>query len=203
MPTQNKHYKQHTRRFRKSETAFINTLFRLLRRYRGKLTVATVARELHMSRQAFYLHHHDINTAITESEELLLTEFSEFLAARCPKNSGQRNNRQLITACFLFMSQRRIVFQEIGENMIHQHILYRMLEIVYPKLVIVCLPAGTPAPALGSERADLYLRYAVGVLSRWASASRCDIGSAERYIRLLLKLADEIGSRRYYSNPKN
>ena len=196
MPTQNKYHKHHTRRFRKSETAFINTLFRLLRRYRGKLTVTIVAHELHMSRQAFYLHHHDINTAITESEELLLTEFSEFLAVRYPAD-GRNNNRRLITACFLFMSQRRVVFQEIGENMIHQHILYQMLEIVYPRLVIVCFPAGTPAPALGSERADLYLRCGVGILSRWASASRCDIGSAERYIRLLLKLADEIGSRRY------
>ncbi len=109
--------KQHTRRFRKSETAFINTLFRVLRRYRGKLTVTIVARELHMSRQAFYLHHHDINTAITESEELLLAEFREFLAARCPKDGGQRNNRQLIAACFLFMSQRRVVFQEICMSM--------------------------------------------------------------------------------------
>jgi len=192
MPTQNKH---HTRRFRKSETAFINTLFRLLRRYRGKLTVTIVARELHMSRQAFYSHHHDINAAITESEELLLTEFSEFLAARCPKEGGQKNNRQLIAACFLFMSQRRVVFREIGENMIHQHILYQMLEIIYPRLVIVCFPAGTPAPALGSERADLYLRCAVGVLSRWASASRCDIGSAERYIAQMLRLTETVGQR--------
>ena len=198
MPTQNKHqHKQHTRRFHKSETAFTNTLFRLLRRYRGKLTVATVARELHMSRQAFYLHHHDINAAITESEELLLAEFSEFLAMRCPEEGRQRENRQLIATCFLFMSQHRVIFQEIGENMIHQHILYRMLEIIYPRLTIVCLPAGTLAPTLGSERADLYLRCAVGILSRWASASRCDIGNIERYVRLLLRLTDEIGSRKY------
>lgn len=142
MPTKNKQprkqNKQHTKRFHKSEAAFINALFQLLRKYRGKLTVTIVARKLHMSRQAFYLHHHDINTAITESEELLLTEFREFLTARCPENDKQTNNRRLITACFVFMSQRKVVFQEIGENMIHQHIIYRMLEILYSSLFTLC-----------------------------------------------------------------
>ncbi len=198
MRKHNKHQqKPRTRRFRKNEAAITNVLFRLLRKHRGRLSVTTLARELHMSRRAFYLHHHDINSAISESEEALLHEFGEYLTEFCPEDSGNTSNRRLITACFIFMSQRQTVFREIGENMLHQHILYRMLEILYPRLQIIWLPVGAPTPTPDSERVDLYLRCTVGILSRWAAVDRCDIGEAEQYIRQMIKLTDEIGSRNF------
>ena len=185
--------KQHTKRFHRNEAAFSLALFKLLKQYRARVTVTALADEAHLSRQAFYQHHHDINAAITEIEENLLQKFIAFLDARYPKNGKPTSNRQSLEACFIFIAHNKPEFREIGNDEQLRHIIYQMLEIIYPQLQIDEYHAGTSAPELGSDRADDYLRRAESIICRWVAESQCNLdGSEEKYIRQLLQLTDEL-----------
>ena len=187
---------KHTKRFRRSEAAFSSALFRLMRKSRGRITVTALADGARLSRQAFYLHHHDVNAAVVEAEEDMLQEFGAFLTRRYPDDGNHNNNRRLITACFIFMSRHKDIFCEIAQDMAYERLVYRMLETLYPRLQIIWLPKGIPAPTLGSERIDHLLRSATGIICRWVAEDCCDIGKANRHIRHILQLTEEAGRMR-------
>ncbi len=79
-----------------------------------------------------------------------------------------------------------------------QDILYRMLKVLYPKLRLTWLPAGTPTPAIDSERVDLYLRLLTGVICQWGKGTNCDIGKVEPYIRRMVKITEDVTERNVF-----
>lgn len=191
--------KNHNKGYWRSETKMLQAIFKALKRHRGKLSVAMISKELNLSRQAFYTHHHDINEAITAGEEALLGEFSDYLNEKCPpqQGGGHTSNRRLYTACFIFVSQRKSIFQQIASDIGQQHIFYRMAAIMYPRMTIEWLPLGSAAPSPDSERVELFLWCVARLVSRWASKEQCDFAKSGQYIKKLLAITEEIGKKKF------
>ena len=70
-----------------------------------------------------------------------------------------------------------------------------MIERVYPLLSITWYPINQPAPAIGSERAEMLFRLIVEVITRWGNETHCDFQKANQYIIKLTKIAMEADIR--------
>lgn len=190
--------KNHNKGYWKSETKMLQVIFKALKHHRGRLSVATISKELGLSRQAFYTHHHNINEAITEGEDALMEEFAEYINEKCPpqKGDGHTSNRRLYTACFIFISQRKSIFRQIAADPGQQQLFFRMALVMYPRMVIEWLPLGSAAPAPDSEQVELFLWCVARLVSRWASKEHCDFAKTGRYLKTLLAVTEEVGRKK-------
>ena len=68
-------------------------------------------------------------------------------------------------------------------------------KITNPYINIIWFPLNAPPPAIGSEKADMYLNMCVEILSRWGSKTKCNINKSRRYIKRLLLLTSEASMR--------
>ena len=191
---------KHNKNYDRNERAIQRAVFSLIKRHRGRLTACQVAKVAGLSRRTFYRHHSGINAVITESEDRVLAEFSADLDRQVQKLTViiSDANTRLFYATLVFMAHRyrREIFEAIGTDHNNQGILYQMVEIIYPQLEIAWLPKGTPAPALGSERADMLARMIVEVLCKWSTSTHCNVRKADPYIRRMLQATKDAAANR-------
>ena len=183
----------HNQRYNRSELKIYKTVLKLLKKQRGRITMRQIARETGLSRQTLYNHHPNVNQAITESEDALLAEFAVELDGQIKRLSSIMPdvNGRVFYATLIFMARRGDIFCPICADINNQGLLHRIVETAFSRLQINWLPKGTPAPAIGSERADLFMRMMVEVISKWGAATRCDIRKANRYINRLLRITED------------
>ena len=188
----------HNRRYDRSERAIHKAILKLLGAYRGRLTARQVAKAAGLSRQTIYNHHPNINQAIVNNENALLEAFAAELDTQIEKLSNvvADTNGRIFYALLIFMAQRGEVFCPICTDLNNQGLLYQLMELVYPKLEIIWLPVGMPAPSVGSERVEAYLDRSVGIIRRWGKATNCDIKRSNRYINSLLRATSEAARNR-------
>lgn len=74
----------------------------------------------------------------------------------------------------------------------------RMLKVLYPRLRLTWFLKGLPAPALGSDCMDLYLRLLTGMFCQWGKETSCDIDKAEPYIRKMVKITEDVTGRNVF-----
>ena len=183
----------HNRRYDRSELAIYKTVLKLLKKQRGRITMRQIAKETGLSRQTLYNHHPNVNQAITESEDAFLEEFAAELDTQVEKLSNimPDANGRVFYAVFIFMARRSDIFCPICADINNQWLLYRIVEVAFPRLQIDWLPKNIPAPAVGSERVDIFIRMMVEVIARWGAATRCDIRKANRYVNRLLRITED------------
>lgn len=183
----------HNKRYARSELTIYKTVLKLLEKQRGRITMRQIAKEAGLSRQTLYNHHPDVNQTITESEDALLEEFAAELDTQVEKLSNimPDANGRVFYAMLIFMARRGDIFYPICADINNQGLLHRIAEAVFSRLRIEWLPKGTPAPAIGSERADLFMRITVEVISKWGMTTRCDIRKANRYVNRLLRITED------------
>lgn len=152
-----------------------------------------IAKETGLSRQTLYNHHPNVNQAITESEDALLEEFAAELDIQVEKLSNimPDANGRVFYAMLIFMARRGDIFCPICGDINNQGLLHRIVEATLPRLQIDWLPHNTPAPAVGSERVDIFMRMMVEVITRWGVATQCDIRKANRYVNRLLRITED------------
>ena len=188
----------HNRQYNQSEQKIQKAILKLLRAYRGRITARQVAKAAGLSRQTIYNHHANLNQAIDENEDALLRDFSDALNTddgRLVRLVADVNGRAFYSM-LIFMAQRRELFCPICMEIHYQGILYRMAEVLYAKLEIDWLPKGMPAPAIGSERADMLVRMTVEVVSKWGVATECDIRRAGRYVNRWIRVVSDAAKKR-------
>lgn len=183
----------HNQRYVRSELVIYKAVLKLLKRQRGRITVRQIAKETGLSRQTLYNHHPNINQAIIESEDVLLEEFTAELDTQVEKLSNimPDANWRIFYATLIFMARRGDIFCPICTDINNQGLLYRVVEAAFPRLQIDWLPKNIPAPAVGSERVDIFIRMMVEVIARWGAATRCDIRKANRYVNRLLRITED------------
>lgn len=135
---------------------------------------------------------------LSDCESWLHQEYERYLDGVSLDGTNADINQRLFMASFIFMTQYSEIFYQICSNMAVQDILYRMLKVLYPKLRLTWLPAGTPTPAIDSERVDLYLRLLTGVICQWGKGTNCDIGKVEPYIRRMVKITEDVTERNVF-----
>lgn len=188
----------HNRRYYRRRTAFFVTVLKLLRKYRGRVTVRQISKVAGFPRQVFYRYFKNINQAIADCESWLYQEYKRYLDSVALRGTDAAINRSYFTISFVFMAQNKEVFYQICSDMAIEDILYRMLKVLYPKLRLMWLPKGTPAPSVSSDRVDLYLRVLTGVICQWGKETNCDIDKAESYIRRMVKLTEDVTGRNIF-----
>lgn len=188
----------HNRRYYKRKTAVFVTVLKLLSKYRGHITIRQISKAAGFPRQVFYRYFKNINQAIVACDRWLHEKYERHLGSIPLDGTNDSINRNLFTISFVFMAQNKEVFYQICSDMAIQDILYRMLKVLYPKLRLTWLPAGTLAPALGSDRVDLYLRLLTVVICHWGKETSCDIDKAEPYIRKMVKITEDITGRNIF-----
>lgn len=188
----------HNRRYYKRRTAiFLNTLI-ALRKNRCRVTVRQIAKAAGFPRQEFFRYFKNINQVLPDCERWLHQEYEWYLDGVSLDGTNADINQRLFMASFIFMTQHSEIFYQICSNMAVQDILYRMLKVLYPKLRLTWLPAGTPTPAIDSERVDLYLRLLTGVICQWGKETKCDINKADPYIRKMIKITEDVTGRNIF-----
>ena len=188
----------HNQQFMRNERAIQQAIRRLLRDCRGRITAGQVAKAAGLTRQTVYNHHPNINRAITDNEHSLLVEFSITLdgqAERLRKVIKDANGRYFF-ALLVFIAKHEETFGPICAEVDNQGLLYRMVERLYEKLEVDWLPKGSPAPALGSERAGMFIRMMVEVVSRWGCETGCNVRRANHCMERLQRIVDEAGRNR-------
>ena len=188
----------HNRRFYKRRTAIFSNILRALGKYRGCVTIRQISNVSGFPRQVFYRYFKSINQAIGECERWLHQEYELHLNSVPLSDTDAAINRGYFTISFVFMAQNKEVFYQICSDMAVQDILYRMLKVLYPKLRLTWLPAGTPTPTINGERVDLYLRLLTGVICQWGKETKCDIDKAELYIRKMVKITEDVTGRNIF-----
>lgn len=189
----------HNQQYERNERAIQNAIRKLLKTYRGRITARQVAKAAGLTRQTVYNHHPNINRAISENEHSLLTGFSITLdgqAERLQKIIKNNANGRLFFSLLVFIAKHKETFGPICADINNQGLLHSMVEVVYPRLEVGWLPKGSPAPALGSERASMFVRMAVEVVSRWGCETECNVRRAGHYMARLQKIVDEAGRNR-------
>ena len=183
-----------TRRFLKNDTTIFVGILKRIKSHRGHVTVQQVAKDIGVSRQTIYNHHTGITRAIIDSENELLKAFSSGLDEQIKKLSVavEDVNEQVFYAALIFMAHRKEIFRLICEDLNHQELLYRMVEVLYPRLQITWLPKNIPAPAASSERAGMFFRMIVEVFCRWGVTTHCDLNRAGEYISHLTRITTEV-----------
>ena len=188
----------HNRRYYKRKTAVFVTVLKLLRKYRGRITILQISKAAGFPRQVFYRYFKNINQAIADCEHWLHREYERHLNSIPLGGTDAATNRSLFTVSFVFMAQNKEVFYQICCDMAIQDILYRMLKVIYPKLRLTWLPAGRPTPAIDSDRVDLFLRLLTGVICQWGKETKCDIDKTEPYIRRMVKITEDVTGRNIF-----
>ena len=176
---------------------FLNTLI-ALRKNRCRVTVSQIAKAAGFPRQEFFRYFKNINQVLPDCERWLHQEYELHLNSVPLSGTDAAINRGYFTVSFVFMAQNKEVFYQICSDMAVQDILYRMLKVLYPKLRLTWLPAGTPTPTINGERVDLYLRLLTGVICQWGKETKCDIDKAELYIRKMVKITEDVTGRNIF-----
>lgn len=190
--------KSHNKRFYKRRTAIFSNTLKALGKYRGRVTIRQISNVSGFPRQVFYRYFKNINQAIGECEHWLHQEYERHLNSIPLSGTDVAINRGYFTISFVFMAQTKEVFYQICSDMAVQDILYRMLKVLYPKLRLTWLPAGTLTPAIDSDCVDLYLRLLTGVICQWGKETKCDIDKAEPYIRKMVKITEDVTGRNIF-----
>ena len=188
----------HNKQYERNERAIQSAIRKLLKTCRGRITARQVAKVAGLTRQTIYNHHPNINRAISEDEHSLLTEFSITLDGQAEKlrRSMTDANGRLFFSLLVFMAKHKETFGLICADVDNQGLLYRMVEVVFPRLEVGWLPKRSPAPALGSERASMVVCMVVNVVSRWGCETGCNVRRAGHYMARLQKIVDEAGRNR-------
>ena len=188
----------HNQRFIHNDHEIKKVIFWLNRKYRGRITARQIAKATGLTRQAVYNHCSSMKSAVADSEQSILADFSDELDLQVNtlRSVIPDTNVRLFYATLVFMARRPELFCSICADVNNQGLLYQMMEMIFPRLGIIWLPKGLPAPAPGSERADLLIRMLVGVLSKWGASTNCDIRKANRCIRRLLRATEDAAANR-------
>ena len=192
------HKNRHNRRYEHSERAMQSAILKLLKRHRGRLTARQVAKAAGLSRQTIYNHHPNINQAIINNEETLVEEFSSGLddQLRLLSRTTANPNGRIFYAILIFMTRHKEIFCEICTDHNNQGLLYKIIEVAYPRLEITWLPIGVPAPEAGNERVEAYIHKCVGVIRRWGEATHCDVRRGGRCVDSLLRATEDLARGR-------
>ena len=188
---------KHSRRYEESDIRIIASLRKQKKAYRARVTVRQVIDGAGLKRSSFYYHYSDVNAAVEASENNILDSFLAFLEnppIRYRKKRGNPN-RALFELMLLFMRRHKEIFREICDDINNQSVLYKMVEYVYPHLVIIWYPINQPAPVIGSERAEMLFRLIAEVITRWGKETHCDFKKADYYIDKLVKITNEASIR--------
>ena len=192
-----KNTNKHTARYRKNEALIRNAIFMLLPDHRGNLTAGQIARYANLSRLTVYNHHKNISRAIIEIEDELLEEFTAALdSPGIPVSTIKDANRRYFFALFTFMHRHREVFCPVCMERQHVGLLLHMMRLLYPRLEVHWLPKGTPAPAIGSERADFFMWMLVGIISRWGMETKCSVKESGYYMGRIMRVIAAVSTRR-------
>ncbi len=185
---------KHNRMYEQTESAIQQTILKLLKSHRGRITAKQVAKMAGLTRQTIYNHHPNINQAIINNENVLIQEFSFELEKQLDKLSNIVNdhNGRIFYAMLIFMSRHREIFCPICSDFNNQELLYRMIDILYPKLDIAWLPKGTPAPNPDSERVETYQNICVGIIRRWGKLTNCNVKKSGQYVNQLIRATANI-----------
>lgn len=183
----------HNRLYYKNKETLQKVILKLISLHRGRLTAKQITKAARLSRQTLYHHYPCIEKAplIIEREILALFKSELHKQSTVLTKIIPDQNQRLFYSFALFMAQRREVFCPVCANKDNHSIIYKMMETLYPDLLITWLPVNAPRPEVGSEKANMFLTMCVEIICRWGSRTHCDIHKSRRYINRLLALASE------------
>ncbi len=167
-------------------------------KYRGRITARQIAKSAGLTRQAVYNHYPSMKSAVADSEETILSDFSSELDLQTKNLVAviPDFNTRVFYATMVFMAKRKELFCLICSDVNNQGVLYQMVEIIFPGLEITWLPKGLPTPKIDSERARMLIRLLVEVLCQWSTSTKCDIRKADHFIRRLLRAISDAAANR-------
>ena len=187
----------HNKTYRRNHRTLLSVLFRLLRTNRGSITIPQLARSAKMSTQTVYQHFSDINSAITDSESEILEEYKTAMGRwRHAALASSDANGRLFYMSLIFMAKHRDVFVPICSDINNQGLLYQMMAALIGAQDVVWLPKGSPAPAPGSERADMLIWTMMEIVNRWSNDTDCAINQSRRYIERIKRAVDDAAKNR-------
>lgn len=189
--------KRKNRTYERNGHAILKALFLLNRKYRGRFTAYQVAKAAGLSRKTVYQHYPNFDSAICESEKMLLDEFMRSLDDELQKLRVVRDhNTRLFYAMLVFMDRNHEVFCTICSDDNNQGLLYQMMEFLYEMLEIEWLPKGMANPVVDSERAKMMIGAMVTILCDWGSGTHCNVQKGDRYIQRLLRTVKDAAEKR-------
>lgn len=188
----NKGISKHNQIFKRNGHKILCAFLKVFHLHRGHVTVRRVAQASGLTRQTIYNHHPDIDQALVQGEKELLCDFTAELDVQDKKFSKMipDTNRRIFYAMLIFMDRHKGIFCLICTDINNQGLLFQIVTEVFSRLQIKWLPAGTPAPDISSERACMYMRMLVEVISRWGLETQCNIRKADRYIERMIRITE-------------
>ena len=186
----NQRYQQNNRKIQK---AFII----LNKAHRWHTTLRQIIDRTKLTKRTLYAHYPDIDNALVTIEQEIIDDFKTTLRQKRISLAKimPDNNRLLFFVVMLYMSENKDLFIPICKDIANHTVLYRIIEIIYPMLEITWFPTSSPAPCIGEERADMYVRMCVEILNKWGRKTSCDFKKSEKYLRKLVRLTGEASLR--------
>lgn len=189
--------REHNQRYRKTNDLLIASIRKQTKKHRARITVNQVMKDVGMARSSFYNHYPNVNSAIEASDAALVAGLEKFLnfPPVIYKKPPRNINRYCFELTFLYMSRHKMIFCCVCDDINNQSLLFKMVETLYPKLHIVWPLGDGSAPAIGSERVDMFFRMVVEVVVRWGRETQCDFSRAAPYVNRLLAITMEAATR--------
>ena len=185
------------RKYKLNERCIQKAILKLLIAHRGRITTNQVIKETKLSKRTIYTHYPIIGNAPDEIEKQILYEFISEIDNEIQTlvKIIQNSNERIFYAIFVFITKRKDVFFQICTSVINQGVLYKMMEIVYPRLKITWYPNTAEQPVIGNDRADMFTSMEVEIIRKWGVQTHCNLRKSSRYIRRLMRLTSEASAR--------
>ncbi len=184
--------------YKRNESSIRKAVFLLNSKRHGRITAKRIAKATGLTRQAIYNHYSNMEQILPKTEEAVLADFTAELDLQMEKLRAiiPDTNTRLFYVAFVFIAKRRELFAPICADIKNHGVIYRMGEILFPRLEIMWLPKGLPSPTLGSERTSMLIHVLVEIISQWSLSTKSDIRKARRFIKRLLRAISDAAANR-------
>lgn len=187
--------RSHNKQYNKNHTIIIAAIIKLMRKFKVRITCAQIARETGLDRGTIRNHGADLNKLIDEAEMSLIGQFM-YTIGRLSFNDEQRRrirpvNETYFTSLMVYMSKRRRLFSLICEDDNNRQLLWKMMELLYEKLIINWFPKSEPIPAANSKPGRMYIAMATEILTEWGKEEGCRMNNSNDCLRRLLGLTEQ------------
>ena len=188
-----KRVKVRNKTFRKNEDLLRRVVLSLLPKHRGRLRAKAIIKETKLSKQTIYKHYPELAKAPIFIEQSLLQDYNNWIKEQRPMLAKviPDTNQRLFYILMLFMANNSKSFLPICKEVSNRHIIYKMIETIYPDLDTVWLPNNVPKSKLHDSKASVYISICVEVICQWGKTTGCKIDKSDEYIKWLQRISQE------------